>query len=156
MHDSFAEKAAHLLVRLVFCAAVAFPLSAAAGNCLVQGDKKIGDCADVHVGPAKPLTISKDSYHSGNFGPVVVKRNVNASLSGNVADILVEPGASLRFSGNAAGLAVFGSVEIDGNAGWVTVHKGGQATIRGIVQGVSGAGKIIKARGAIVNGEYIH
>lgn len=126
-----------------------------AGNCLVQGNRKIGDCENVHIGPAKPLTIQKSASFNGNYGEVTVKRNVVAHVSGNTGRITVESGAELYFSGNADDVVVFGVADIDGNTGWVTVKKGGRVVIRGIVSGASGQGSIVRAKGAIIGGKYI-
>lgn len=44
-----------------------------AGNCLVQGGRKIGDCENVHVGPARPLVVKQSGDYSGNFAQVTVR-----------------------------------------------------------------------------------
>ena len=129
--------------------------SASAGNCLIQGDRKIGDCENVSVGTAKPLTITRSGSFSGNFGVVIVKAGAVASINGNADDILVEKRARLSFSGNASDIRVYGKAEINGNAEYVTAEMGSEVVIRGIVSGVSGDGKITKVKGAIVDGVYI-
>jgi hypothetical protein len=129
--------------------------TASAGNCLVQGGKKIGDCRNVQVGPAKPLIVSKSGSFNGNYASVTIKRNAIAHINGNTDNILIEEGANLTLSGNADDITVYGRADISGNAGWITVKQGGQVTIRGIVSGVSGDGKITRIKGAIVGGHYI-
>lgn len=126
-----------------------------AGNCLVQDGKKIGDCANVQVGPALPLDVRKSGSFSGNYARVTVHSGVNASLSGNTDDVIVRPGATLYLTGNSDTVRVEGVAELSGNSGWVHVAKGGVVTIRGIAKGVSGPGKAVKAPGSIVGGVYI-
>lgn len=140
---------------LVFCCLAFSCCAAVAGNCLVQGDVKIGDCSNVNVGPAKDLTIHRSGSHSGNFGRVVVKQGATASLSGNFDRIVVESGARLDFSGNADNIDVFGWADINGNADAVAARPGAEVVIRGIVSTVSGAGRVIKVKGAIIGGVYI-
>lgn len=131
------------------------PLYAVAGNCLIQGDKKIGDCENVHVGPARPLVIKSSGHYSGNYGMVTVQGGVVAHLSGNVDDVFVKKSATLFMSGNSGDVRVSGRAEVDGNAGMVYVEQGGEVIIRGIVDGVSGAGKVVRVKGAIVGGAYM-
>lgn len=126
-----------------------------AGNCLVSGGKKIGDCENVHVGAAQPLNVTISGTYSGNYTRVVIQRGVNAHISGNTEDVLVRSGATLYLSGNSDRVHVEGVAELSGNSGWVHVERGGQVTIRGIVDGVSGSGQIKKMSGAIVGGTYI-
>jgi len=125
-----------------------------AGNCLVNGNKKIGDCDNVHVGPSQPLSIKTSGTFSGNFSRVTVWPTVEASISGNTGDILVKPKAVLFFSGNSGNVRVEGAAELTGNSGWVYVAKGGSVTIVGIINGVSGPGNITKIQGSIVAGVY--
>lgn len=126
-----------------------------AGNCLVQGDRKIGDCANVHVGPALPLTVKESGSFSGNYARVTIQPGVTASISGNTDDVIVRAGATLYLTGNSDSVRVEGVAELSGNAGWVYVAKGGRAIIRGIADGVSGPGKVVKEPGAIIGGVYI-
>jgi hypothetical protein len=128
-----------------------------AGNCLVQGSKKIGDCegVTVNVGPGKPLNVKSSGYFSGNYGSVVVYPGADASISGNTDEIIVKRGAMLSLNGNSGNIRVEGEARLMGNADWVFVAKGGTVTISGIVSGVSGPGKVIRLPGAIVNGVYI-
>lgn len=125
-----------------------------AGNCLITGGKKIGDCGNVHVGEAHPLNVLKSGSFSGNYTRVTVQPGVNADISGNTDDVLVRAGATLYLSGNSDRVRVEGTAELSGNSGWVYVAKGGTVTIRGIADGVSGPGKITKVQGSIVGGVY--
>ena len=68
--------------------------------------------------------------------------------------MLVRPGATLHFTGNTESVRVEGVAELSGNSGWVHVTKGGVVTIRGIADGVSGPGKVVKVPGAIIGGVY--
>lgn len=131
-------------------------ISTLAGNCLIQGNQQIGDCSNVTVGPAKDLVISKDDVISGNYRHVTIQNGVSAILSGDVKSVTVAYGGRLDFSGNARNFDVWGSADIDGNAGWITVRQGGVVVIRGIVEGVSGKGKITKASGAIIGGKLVY
>lgn len=126
-----------------------------ASNCLVTGGKKIGDCENVHVGAAKPLNVTISGTYSGNYTRVVIQSGVNAYISGNTEDVIVRSGASLNLSGNSDRIHVEGVADLSGNTGWIHVEKGGQVTIRGIADGVSGPGKIRKISGAIIGGSYI-
>lgn len=143
--------AARLVLALASCA---FAANALAGNCLVQGGKKIGDCANVHVGPALPLNVKESGSFSGNYARVTVHPGVNASISGNTDDVVVRPGATLHLTGNSDSVRVEGVAELSGNSGWVHVAKGGMVTIRGIADGVSGPGKVVKVQGSIIGGIY--
>ena len=125
------------------------------GNCLVQGEKKIGDCSNVDVGPALPKQVTRSEHLSGNYGDVTVKPPAVATVDGNTQNVVVQRGATLIHSGNAGDIDVAGNAYINGNAGWVTVRAGGKVTIRGIVEGVSGEGDIQKLKGAIIGDVYI-
>lgn len=129
--------------------------SVEAGNCLIQGGKKIGDCENVHVGPALPLNVKESGSFSGNFARVTVHPGVKASISGNTDDVVVRPGANPVPDGKQWQRRVKGAAELSGNSGWVYVAKGGMVTIRGIADGVSGPGKVVKLPGAIIGGVYI-
>ncbi|WP_139019435.1 hypothetical protein [Acidovorax sp. NO-1] len=135
-------------------AACAFAANALAGNCVVLDGKKIGDCANVHVGPPPPLDVKKGGSFSGNFGRVTIRPGVNASISGNTDDVIVRAGATLYLTGNSGSVRVEGVAELSGNSGWVHVAKGGMVTIRGIADGVSGPGKVVKVQGSIIGGIY--
>ena len=126
-----------------------------AGNCLITGGRKIGDCENVHVGRGQPLNVMTSGSFSGNYTRVTVQTGVNADISGNTDDVLVRAGATLYFSGNSDRVRVEGTADLSGNSGWVYVAKGGTVTIRGIADGVSGHGKITKVPGAIIGGIYI-
>lgn len=128
--------------------------TALAGNCLVQGDQKIGDCANVRVGPARPLVIKKGGSFSGNYSSVTVLPGASASVTGNMDDVTVKRGASLNLSGNSSSVVVEGRAELTGNAGWVSVAEGGTAVISGIADGVSGPGKVVRVPGSIIGGVY--
>lgn len=130
-------------------------LNVEAGNCLVQGGKKVGDCSNVHVGPVLPLNVRESGSFSGNYARVTVQPGVNASISGNTDDVLVRPGATLYLSGNSDSVRVEGIAELSGNSGWVYVAKDGRVTIRGIADRVTGPGKVVKVPGAIIGGVYI-
>jgi len=125
-----------------------------AGNCLITDGKKIGDCENVHVGQIKPLNVTKNGSHSGNYTRVTVQSGVHANISGNTDDVFVRAGATLHLSGNSNRVRIEGTAEISGNSGWVFVAKGGRVTISGIVDGVSGPGEIVKIPGSIIGGIY--
>lgn len=141
-----------LLLSAVFLALAAH---AFAGNCLVQGGRKIGDCANVHVGPAQPLNVNESGSFSGSYARVTVQPGVNASISGNTDDVIVRPGATLYLTGNSDSVRVEGVAELSGNSGRVYVAKGGKVIIRGIADSVSGPGKVVQMPGAIIGGVYI-
>jgi hypothetical protein len=144
-----------LLGVLLTATALALTTNAQSGNCLVQDGKKIGDCANVHVGSALPLNVKESGSFSGNYARVIVQPGVNASISGNTDDVIVRPGAILFLTGNSDSVRVEGVAELSGNSGLVHVAKGGVVTIRGIADGVSGPGKVVKVPGAIIGGVYI-
>ncbi len=125
-----------------------------AGNCLITGGKKIGDCENVYVGRAQPIDIKTSGTFSGNYTRVTVQPTVNADVSGNAEEVLVRKGATLFFSGNSDRVRVEGTADLSGNSGWVYVAKGGTVTIRGIVDNVTGPGKIIKIPGSIIDSVY--
>lgn len=131
-----------------------FSISRAA-NCLITGGKKIGDCENVNIGSAQPLNVKTSGSFSGNYTRVTVQSGVTAEISGNTDEVLVRAGATLYLSGNSGRVRVEGVADLSGNAGWVYAAKNGTVTIRGITDGVSGPGKIIKVPGSIVGGVYI-
>lgn len=125
-----------------------------AGNCLITGGKKIGDCENVYVGQAKPLNVTTNGSHSGNYTRVTVQSGVHADISGNTGDVFVRAGATLYLSGNSDRVRAEGTADLSGNSGWVYVAKGGKVTISGIADGVSGPGEIVKIPGSIIGGIY--
>jgi hypothetical protein len=162
----------HFAFFVVLFLASGTAITANAGNCLIQGSKKIGDCSNVHVGGGKPLVVRESGSFSGNYSHVRIKKGVVASISGNADDVvvesnatldlsgncdsvLVESGATLYLSGNSGDVSVRGIAEINGNADWITAHKGSRVTINGIVGGVKGSGTIVKNKGAIVSGVLV-
>lgn len=144
-----------LLTLLVATSCLAHAGHTFAGNCLVQGGRMIGDCEGVHVGPARPLVIKKSGDFSGNFASVTVLRGATAYLSGNTEGVTVQRGATLYLSGNSSNVRVEGTAELSGNTGWVSVAEDGSVVLRGIADGVSGPGKVVKVPGAIIGGVYI-
>ena len=126
-----------------------------AGNCLITEGKKIGDCENVNVGSGKPLNIKTSGAFTGNYTHVIVQSGVTADISGNTDEVLVRAGATLYLTGNSGRVRVEGIAELSGNSGWVHSAKGGKVTIRGIADGVSGPGEIIKVPGAIIGSVYI-
>ncbi len=126
-----------------------------AGNCLITGGKKIGDCENVNVGPGQPLNVKTNGTFSGNYTRVTVQSGVTAYISGNADEVLVRAGGTLYLSGNSGRVRVEGIAELSGNSGWVYSAKGSIVTIQGIVDGVSGPGKVVKVPGAIIGGIYI-
>lgn len=127
-----------------------------AGNCLITGGKKIGDCENVQVVRAEPLNIRTNGSFFGNYTRVIVYSGVNASISGNTEEVVVRTGATLNLSGNSGRVRVEGVADLSGNSGWVYVAKGGTVTIRGIAEGVNGPGKIVKVPGSIIAGVYVN
>jgi hypothetical protein len=124
-----------------------------AGGCVVQGNRMIGDCGNVHIGgPAKPLVVFSGGTHSGNFDRVVIRQRGDVQLSGNAEHIVVEPGARLTLSGNARHLEVWGLAELTGNMGRVIVHRGGTAVLQGTAEEALGPGRVIAQRGSVVGG----
>jgi hypothetical protein len=138
-----------LLVAAVFS-------SSHAGSCLITGGKKIGDCGNVNVGSGKPLNVKTSGVFTGNYTHVIVQSGVTADISGNTDEVLVLAGATLYLTGNSGKVRVEGIAELSGNSGWVHSAKGGKVTIRGIADGVSGPGQIIKVPGAIIGRIYIN
>jgi hypothetical protein len=134
---------------------LAFTQAAISGNCVIRGDKRIGDCSNVSVGSSKPLVVARSGTYSGNYSEVVIKSGAIASISGNTGNILVEKGAKLLLTGNSDDIRVFGVADIRGNADHVIAEDGAQVTLRGIVDSVSGSGKVRAIRGAIVGDKRI-
>lgn len=126
-----------------------------AGNCLVQGNKKIGDCENVHVGPGRPLDVKENGSFSGNYARTIIRPGVTAYITGNTDSILVMPRATLYLSGNSDDIRVEGTAHLSGNMDQVYVAKGGSAIINGIAAGVSGPGHVVKAKGSIIGGVYM-
>ncbi len=143
-------------VRLaVLVAASVAGVHAHGGNCLVQNGKKIGDCDNVHVGPGRPLDVKQSGTFSGNYARTIIRPGVTAYISGNTDNIVVMPRATLHLSGNSDDIRVEGTAHLSGNMDWVYVARGGLAIIHGIADGVSGPGRVVKAKGSIIGGVYM-
>jgi hypothetical protein len=140
----------NLLVFFLF-----FTISLAnAGNCVIQGNQKIGDCSNVNINTKKPIVITDSGSYSEIYSKVVIKKGGNADLSGIADSIKVESGGELFLSGISGDIEVFGNADISGTAGWITAHPKSRITISGIAKGASGSGTIIKLSGSIVGGVY--
>jgi hypothetical protein len=128
-----------------------------AGNCLIRGNEKIVDCANVTVNtaPAEDMKVQRSGYFSGNYGEVEIYSGVNARISGNTDDIRVRKGATLHQDGNSDDIYVDGIADMYGTANRVSVSKLGSVRIFGIVDSVTGPGSKIFKTGSIVNGNYI-
>ncbi len=126
-----------------------------AGNCVVQGDKKIGDCSNVNISSSKSLVVKSTGNYSDVYSIVVVKQGGKAYLSGIADSIKVESGGELFLSGISGNIDVFGTAEVSGTAGWITTHPKSRVTISGIADGTSGSGSINKLKGSVVGGVYI-
>ncbi len=125
-----------------------------AGNCVVQGDQKIGDCSNVNISNGKSITVRDVGSYSAIYSLVVIKQGGKADISGIADSIKVESGGELFLSGIAGDIEVFGTAEISGTARWITAHPKSRVTISGIAKGVSGSGSINKLSGSIVGGIY--
>ncbi len=130
------------------------PNLAIAGNCVIQGNQKIGDCSNVNTSSPKPLLIKSSGSYSGIYSTVVIKQGGIAYLSGIADSIRVESGGVLFLSGISRNVDVFGAAEISGKSGWVTAHPQSIVTISGIADGISGSGSIKILGGSIVGGVY--
>ena len=125
-----------------------------AGNCVIQGNQKIGDCSNVNISTRKALIVKDFGNYSEIYGAVVVKQGGKANISGIAESIKVESGGELFLSGISGDIEVFGTAEISGTAGWITAHPKSRVTISGIAKGVSGSGAINKLSGSVVGGAY--
>jgi len=125
-----------------------------AGNCVIQGNQKIGDCSNVNISTGKSLIVKDFGSYSEIYGAVVVKQGGKANISGIAESIKVESGGELFLSGISGDIEVFGTAEISGTARWITAHPKSRVTISGIAKGVSGSGAINKLSGSVVGGVY--
>jgi hypothetical protein len=91
-----------------------------AGNCLIRGNEKIVDCANVTVNtaPAEDMKVQRSGYFSGNYGEVEIYSGVNARISGNTDDIRVRKGATLHQDGNSDDIYVDGIANMYGTANY--------------------------------------
>ena len=127
---------------------------ATAGNCVIQGNQKIGDCSNVNISSPKPLIVKSSGSYSDIYSTVVVKQGGKAYLSGRADSIRVESGGELFLSGISGNIDVFGVADVSGKSGWITTHPKSSVTISGIAEGISGHGSINKLSGSIVGGVY--
>ena len=143
-------------MKLFFLACMLFlgPNYANAGNCLIQGNQKIGDCSNVNTSSPKSLIVKSSGSYSDIYSTVVIKSGGRAYLSGIADSIRVESGGELLLSGISGNIDVFGSAEISGTARWITAHPKSSVIISGIAEGISGSGSIKKLSGSIVGGVY--
>lgn len=123
-----------------------------AGNCVIQGNQKIGDCSNVNISSPKPLIVSSTGSYSDTYSSVLIKRGGKAFLSGIANSITVEAGGELFLSGVSGNIDVFGAAEISGTAGWITAHPKSTVTVSGIARGISGSGTINRLKGSIIDG----
>jgi hypothetical protein len=145
-------KSAHAIVaQLLWVALVGMPEGATAGNCVINNGVQVGDCSNVHVG-SKPFTIAKGGTYSGVYSSVVVQPGVSATIAGVADHVVVHRGAVLYVSGVVRHLEVMGSTEVAGSVDSLMVEAGATATVQGVVVRTGGPGRVLKRRGAIVDG----
>lgn len=142
----------HSLVAQLMCALLASTSAVAfAGNCVVNNGVRVGDCSNVHTAPS-PFVISRGGTYSGVYSSVDVRPGVSATISGVADHAVVQRGAVLFVSGVVHHLEVKGSAEVAGSVDSLVVEAGAIATIQGVVGRTGGAGRVVKRRGAIVDG----
>ena len=125
-----------------------------AGNCVIQGNQKIGDCSNVNTASPKSIVVNSIDSYPNIYSIVTIKQGGKAYLSGIADSIKVEVGGELILSGISGNIDVFGVAEISGTSGWITAHPKSIVTISGIAKGISGSGSINKLSGSIVGGVY--
>lgn len=123
-----------------------------ASNCSVTNGVAVGDC-----GPMKFRTITGAEQESKVIPRARVMSGGSFVLSGIVnGDLTVERGGSAVVRGTVNGSVINngGTVEIRGTAMRVQAN-GGETTIYGMVQSVSGSGTVRYKAGSIVGGTRI-
>lgn len=123
-------------------------------TCNVINGKSHGDCGNVNlIDNLKGLmVISSDETVPGIISGARVRPGGSMYLTGiSKGDILVERGGSLMVKGMVNGTVINhgGRVEIDGKVDSLNA-VGGVSKIGGIVSSVSGQGKVLYKRGAII------
>jgi hypothetical protein len=125
-----------------------------AGNCVIQGNQKIGDCSNVNTSPPKSLLVKSVGSYPDIYTTVKIKSGGKAYLSGIASTITVEYGGELILTGIAGNIDVYGYAEIAGTSGFIKAHQNSRVTISGISDGVSGSGKVQRMKGSIIGGVY--
>ncbi len=144
------------LRELLLIFTITFSTLVGANNCLVQGDKLIGDCSNVSINKkiGKKIITGHESLN-GAYGLVIIKKNATANIYGTCNEIFVHKKARLNLFGTASHVIVEGYAEVTGVVENLEVKSGGTVLINGVVDNVDGVGKIIKQQGSIINGQYI-
>lgn len=127
------------------------------GSCNYVNGKMYGDCSGVTINSKARggLIIKSHKSESGIISGAKVYSGGNLFLSGiSNGDIIVYKNAKLFVTGVVSG-AIYnngGEVLIDGDVNIVIANKG-TTTISGVVDSLSGKGKIIYRKGAVIAGE---
>jgi hypothetical protein len=128
---------------------------AIAGNCVIQGNQKIGDCSNVNISNnPKAISVKSAGSYPNIYSAVTIKSGGKAYLSGIADSVTVEQGGELILTGTAGNIDVYGHAEIAGTSGFINARQNSRVTISGISEGVSGPGKIQRLRGSIIGGVY--
>ena len=123
-----------------------------AGNCSVSNGVAVGDC-----GPMKFRTVTGIEHEDKVIPGARVMSGGSFVLSGvSNGDLTVDRGGSAVVSGTVNGSVINngGTVEIRGTVTRLQAN-GGETTVYGIVQAVSGSGTVRYKAGAIVAGTRI-
>jgi hypothetical protein len=121
--------------------------------CNVIGDKMYGDCSNVTINTKQrgPIKVKKFRNEAGIISGATIFAGGHLELSGiSEGTITVNKGGKLAITGQADSIISYGSVDIEGQVG--RLHNLGSASIGGIVDSLSGDGKVTYRNGAVVGG----
>lgn len=142
--------------RFLLCFALLCAHSLAYSACNIVNGKAYGDCAGVTINaaPGKFTVVSSYSSESGIISGARVENGGTLYLSGiSNGNISVDSGGKLYVTGIVNGSVTNngGVVEIEGDVSLVIANSG-TTTISGIADSVTGKGKVIYQKGAVISG----
>lgn len=142
---------------IVFSTAIAasglFPLTVGA-VCNIYNGKAYGDCSGVNINtkPTPYKTIKGHETLSGISKGATVESGGSLNASGIIDRIVVRPGARAEIGGIVDHVRnEGGTIEIHGQVGRLEAQAG-TTTIVGMVDSVSGSGKVVRRTGSVVGG----
>ena len=125
-----------------------------AATCNIVDGKGYGDCSNVTINNSNSGNISVRSYKqiSGIYETVIVYKGGHLSFSGIASLVRIQPGGKADISGIASVVVNNGGeLSITGQVDSLVANKG-STEIEGIVDGISGSGKIVRRHGSVISG----
>ncbi len=149
----------NILKQSLLCLAFLCVHISAYSACNIINGKAYGDCAGVTINtaPEKIAVVSSYSSEPGIITGARIKNSGTLYLSGiSNGNVSVDNGGKLYVTGIVNGSVTNngGVVEIEGDVSLV-IANAGTTTISGIADSVTGKGKVIYEKGAVIGGNPV-